>query len=157
DIFIAKYTNNGDYVWAHRYGGSGHDDGAGVAVDRTANCDGSSGTNCMVLTGSVDVNGGPVSLGGAGLTSHYQSGATVYVAKYSSAGAHLWSKTFWASSSDYGRAIAVDPSGNIALTGIFAGAVDFSLLASASLPSGNKLTSAGGNDVFVADFTGTGA
>ena len=156
DIFVAKYANDGGYVWAHRYGGSGHDSGAGVAIDRTFNCDGSSGTNCVVLTGSINTNGGPVSLGGAGLTNYYGTGDTVYVAKYSSAGAHLWSKTFWAPSSDYGRAIAVDPSGNIALTGVFGGSVDLSAAASGP-PGVHKLTSNGQLDVFVAELAGDGS
>ena len=47
DVFVAKYSSAGTYLWAKRVGGSNtsSDDVAyGVAVDPSANCDGSGGT-----------------------------------------------------------------------------------------------------------------
>src|SRR6185369_14395845 len=63
-------------------------------------------------------------------------------------GAHVWSKRFGGTADDYGYGLAVDPSGNVALTGSFRNTADF---------GGGPLTSAGGTDVFLASFTPSGA
>ncbi|MBI4705981.1 MAG: SBBP repeat-containing protein [Deltaproteobacteria bacterium] len=55
-------------------------------------------------------------------------------------GMHLWSKRFGDASDQYGRAVAVDGSGNMFVTGWFEGTVDF---------GGGPLASSG-QDVFVA-------
>jgi len=37
DIFVAKYSSTGTYVWANHYGGIGADSGNAVAVDAAGN------------------------------------------------------------------------------------------------------------------------
>src|SRR5207245_4522593 len=65
---------------------------------------------------------GTVSFGGGPITAN---GYTVVVAKFSPAGAHLWSRGFGDSFSNSGNGVAVDPSGNIAVTGALSGPIDF--------------------------------
>jgi hypothetical protein len=107
----------------------------GVAVDRSGN---------VVVTGyfegTVDFGGGPLTSAGFG---------DVFVASYSPAGAHRWSKRFGSSKSyGLGRGVAVDKSGNAVVTGDFEGTVGF---------GGAPLTSEGYSDIFVASFGPTGA
>jgi len=120
--------------WPRRLGGAGCEWVGGVAVDRSGN---------VVVTGyfegTVDFGGGPLTSAGFG---------DVFVASYSPAGAHRWSKRFGSSKSyGLGRGVAVDKSGNAVVTGDFEGTVGF---------GGAPLKSAGEDDTFVASFDPTG-
>jgi hypothetical protein len=145
DVFVAKYSSAGTYLWAKRLGGSdtSSDDVAyGVAVDPSANCDGNGGTGCVLVIGSffnsADVDGlvlaGPANM------------MTPFVAKYSAGGSRVWAKTFANNSEGYGRAIAVNATGDVAITGSFKESMDFG--------NGTK-SSFGSEDVFVAVLRGT--
>jgi hypothetical protein len=137
DIFVAKFDANGLHQWSHGFPGSGQtDDGFGVAVDGSGN---------VVVTGSFT---GTVDFGGVPLTS--AGGTDIVVAKYSAAGAHQWSKRFGNSTNnEVGYAVAMDGSGNVVVTGHFAGTVDF---------GGGPLTASGTNvDIYVAKFDANGA
>jgi hypothetical protein len=77
--------------------------------------------------------------------------ADIFLAKYSSAGAHIWSKRIGGTGVDVGNAISVKRDGTFAITGYFGsfgGPVDF---------GGGPLTSAGGSDAFVAEYASSGA
>ena len=91
DVVVAKYTSTGAHVWSKRIGSVGLDAGYGVAIDRSANCDGAGGTDCVLVAGgfgyTVDFDPGP---GTANLTT--AGAGDVFVAKYSSAGTYLWAK-----------------------------------------------------------------
>src|SRR5207244_6038240 len=130
-IFVAKYSAAGAPVWSRAFGGGLNDVGNGVAVD--------SGGNVVIIgtaSGSVNFGGGPITA----------NGYTVVVANFSPAGAHLWSRGFGDSFSNSGNGVAVDPSGNIAVTGAFSGPIDF---------GGGALISAA-VDIFLAKLSPTG-
>ena len=60
DIFAAKYSSSGAYIWAKRFGGSSSDSGNTIAVDNIGN----------VLVGgyfqdTIDFGGGPLTSAGA--------------------------------------------------------------------------------------------
>jgi fibronectin type 3 domain-containing protein len=135
DVFLAKYTSTGGYVWARRYGSSGADEGRAVAVDPT--------TDQIVVTGNFE---GSVNFGGGTLTSAGSN--DVFVAKYGSTGAHVWSRRAGGTSVDWGRTVAVTPAGDVIAGGSFARTADFGT---------GALTSAGGGDVFLARYAATGA
>ena len=114
DIVFAKYTSAGTHVWSKRMGAVALDQAFGVAIDRSANCDGEGGTDCVVVAGSfggtVDFDPGP---GTANLTT--AGAADAFVAKYSSAGTYLWAKRFGgsnASYNDYLYGVAIDSRTN---------------------------------------------
>ncbi len=135
DIFLAKYSASGSYLWSDNFGGTSNDVANSVAVDGSGN---------IVVTGYFN---GMVDFGGGPLVS--SGGADIFLAKYSAAGAHIWSKQF---GSDYtwgelANSVAVDSSGNIALTGSVIGPVDF---------AGGWLFGKGNYDVFVAKFSAAG-
>jgi hypothetical protein len=131
-----KYSASGAPVWSKRFGGVSDDRGVGVAV---------SGTGDVVATGywgaTADFGGGPVVNTG---------GADIFLAKYSSTGAYAWSKV-WGTSYGYGdvpHGVALDASGNIALTGSLLGPLDF---------GGGPLAESGSYDIFAAKFSASGA
>lgn len=116
DIFLVSYTANGAHLWSKRLGGTdtADDRARAVAVDTAGN---------VFLTGfvssaSIDFGGGP------------RTGGTqdVFVASYSGAGTHRWSKRFpdtYQSSGNYGSTIGVDASGRVCVGGGYSGAIDF--------------------------------
>ncbi len=120
DVYVAKYSPRGDHLWSKRFGGAGNDGAYEVAVDHTPNCDGQNGTDCILVTGTFE---GSASFGGASLAS--AGDRDIFVAKYSAAGAHLWSRRFGNTGADAGYGIAVDASGSVLLTGYFSGSTDF--------------------------------
>ena len=119
--------------WSRGFGGAGFQWGIGVAVDGAGN---------VVLVGNflgtVDFGGGPLTSAGD---------IDIYVAKFDPSGNHLWSQRFGDASTQMVKAVAVDESNNILVTGLFRSSVDF---------GGGPLTSAGDYDIFVAKFDPSG-
>jgi len=135
DIFVAKYSSSGGYVWAKSYGGSSIDMAKAIAVDHSGN---------VVVTGYYQ---GTANFGGGSWTS--AGGNDIFVAKYASAdGSPIWAKTFGSTTSDYGYGVAVDGSDNVLVAGDFTGTVDF---------GGGAQTPSGGGDIFVAKYSSAGA
>src|SRR5437660_1605268 len=113
DMFVAKYSATGQHLWSKRFGGTGDDYVHGIAVD---------GSGDVFLTGQFT---NTIDFGGPALTSAgYED---IFLAKISGAsGGYLWSKRFGsATRTDAGYGVAVDGSGNVAITGFFAYGVDF--------------------------------
>jgi hypothetical protein len=120
---------DGKHLWSKRFGDAATQMAYRVAID-------ASGSVILagVFMGSVDFGGG--ALTGSGSDD-------VFVAKLASDGSHLWSKSFGDANYQHVEDVAVDPSGNVVITGCFNGTVDF---------GGGALTSAGSSDIFVAKF-----
>ncbi len=138
DMFLAKYAAaNGNHLFSQRYGSTGIDSIGGVAID---------GSDQIVVVGKF---AGTVNFGGAtSLTA--VSGTDILLAKYSLAGAHVWSKSFGGTGSEDGNDLAIDPSNNVTLVGSFCGTLNL---------GGTDLSSASAcaaYDVFVATFGGAG-
>jgi hypothetical protein len=89
---------------------------------------------------------GDIDLGGGVLTG--AGGWDLFLAKYAPDGTHLWSQQFGSAASDYANGIAVDKFGFVSIVGRFSSTIDF---------GGGILTSAGGDDIFVAKFNPNGA
>jgi hypothetical protein len=121
------------HSWSQRFGGASTDGGQSVAVD---------GSGHVIVTGFFQ---GTADFGGGGLTS--AGGQDVFLARYTPAGAHVWSRRFGATSTDRGHAVAVDDDGNITITGCIQGTVDF---------GGGGITGGGNNDAFIACFDSSG-
>ena len=115
DSFLIKYAAaSGVPIWAYRFGSTGDDWVRAIAIDTR--------TGDVLLTGQFT---GTIDFGGPPLTSAgYED---IFLAKLNGMdGSHLWSKRFGSSSApDYGYGVAVDGSGNVAITGFFAGQADF--------------------------------
>lgn len=106
DIFVAKFTSMGALLWATYYGGTGPDEGHGIAADRNNN---------VVVTGRTYSNSGIATTGA------YQTTLTasedVFVVKFDSTGVRKWGTYYGGSYQDWGYGIATDASGNILITG----------------------------------------
>ena len=134
DVFVAKFDGSGRHVWSRRFGGTGHDEARGVAVDGAGN---------VLVAGWF---AGSVDLGGGVLTS--AGGLDNFIAKYDQSGGHIWSRRVGGGLDDQVFGLAIDASGDVVVTGYFDGTVDF---------GGGALTSAGSGDIFVAKYTSSGS
>ena len=133
DIFLAKLDASGNHVWSKRFGDAGPQ--AGTVVKATPD----GGVVLMsALGGSVNFGGGPVTSAG---------GFDVGLAKLDAAGNHVWSKRFGDAMEQAGNGLAVDAAGNVLVTGMFLGTVDF---------GGGAFTDKDGGDVFVLKLAGDG-
>jgi hypothetical protein len=89
---------------------------------------------------------------GAGVTNLTSAGSKdIFVAKYDPTGSLVFAFGLGSTSVDFGLDLAIDASGNIYVTGRFAGTVDFDPGAGVT-----NLTSAGDRDAFVARYDPTG-
>ncbi len=133
--FLVKYSSAGTHVWSKRLTtGSTIDEGTAVGVDGSG--------NVIVAAGFYNT----VSFGGSSMTS--AGSEDIGLIKYSSAGAHLWSKRMGGAGMEMVRSVAVDQTtGEFVTAGYFAGSVNF---------GGVALTSAGLNDAFVARYNSAG-
>ncbi len=141
DIFVAKYTSAGEYIWANQMGGTSSDIAFSLELD---------GSDNVYITGyfqgTVDFD---PSTNIANLTS--SGNQDIFVSKYTAAGEYVWVKRIGGAYQDYAYALALDDFDNVYITGYFQGTVDFD-------PSGSvaNLGSSGGNDIFVAKYTASG-
>ena len=123
DIFVARYTADGQPSWSQRAGGIGMDSAYGVAVDAESN---------IHVVGEFQ---GKVGFGTAASLISFGE-ADIFVAKYASTGAASWAKKFGGLGHDTSGGLALDSSGGIHIIGGFAGEATFD---SSTLTSGGLL------------------
>ncbi|MDI1481752.1 SBBP repeat-containing protein [Polyangium sp. y55x31] len=112
DAFLVLIDADGEAVWGESYGAMGtRQRGYSVAASKTGE---------IVMTGDM---AGTVSFGGADLES--RGGADMFVALYDPAGKHRWSRRFGGAATQSGRGVAIDDDGNVLVTGLYAGALEF--------------------------------
>ncbi len=129
DIFIAKYDNAGNCLWAQKAGGvSSWQTGFGIAVDGSSN---------SYVTGSFR---GTATFGTTTLTSYGVD--DIFTAKYDTDGNCLWAQQAGGTSVDIGLSIIVDASGSY-VVGQFMGTATFGT---------TTLTSNGSRDIFTAKY-----
>ena len=126
DVFVAKYSPAGDYLWSKLAGGMFDDAGNGIAVDATGK---------VVVTGTFQAaaNFGTGSLISAGRTD-------VFVARYAVDGTPLGAQRLGSADFDTGNGVAVDGSGRPVVIGSYRLGADF---------GGTPLTAAGMEDIFL--------
>ena len=138
DIYVAKLDSSGTEIWAKRFGDgvANADTGNAVAVDPLDN---------VLITGQFQDT---ITFGSQQLTAASGGdGFSLFVAKFSPAGDHVFSKAFGDASTQSGLAIAAAVDGSIAVGGFSNGAIDFG--------NGAK-PNAGGQRGFVAKLSSTG-
>ena len=133
DLFLVKLDQAGEHLWSKSFGDALPQGDIAIAVD---------GTDKILIAGSFF---GSVDFGGGPLTAPIFG--AVFVAKLDTTGAFLWAKSFDGVTFGARAYIAVDGMGNIFVAGDFHDSVNF---------GGGLITSAGGSDLFVAKFSGTG-
>jgi hypothetical protein len=118
DVFVSKLDTDGNFVWAANMGGQFTDIGASIAVDAAGNV-----YTTGYFKGWADFDPGP----GAFWLIYNTSNADVFICKLSPTGTLVWAKQFTSEPyfECYGHALALDPSGNVFVTGKFYGYADF--------------------------------
>jgi hypothetical protein len=112
NLFVASYDPSGNVLWVSNASGTGNIEGKGIARD---------------AAGNVYVSGyfsGSVTLGTTTLVSAGNN--DIFTAKLNSTGVFQWAVSAGGTSVDEGFAIAVDPIGNVYVTGYFSGTANFS-------------------------------
>lgn len=145
DVFVGSFTASGEHRWSRSGGGAADAFGTAIALD------GSGSAPKVHVTGYFServrfdqhpsrtdpASGGPLVSDGSD---------DIFIASFDAAdGSHLGSRGWGGSEGDRALGIAVDPSGNIYVTGNFAG--------SYSNFGGRILSSAGSSDIFVASYS----
>ncbi|MGA2824029.1 MAG: SBBP repeat-containing protein, partial [Bacteroidales bacterium] len=131
DIFTAEYDLDGNVLWAKSAGGSGDDEGMGIAADGSGN---------LYVTGmfySSSIAFGSTTLINSGLCD-------IFFAKYDVSGNVLWASGAGGSSYDNCWGMAGDVNGNTYITG---NSLSPSITFYSATPAGPKITltnSAGG-------------
>jgi len=97
-ITSASTGNSGSLVWTRQWGTGGNDFGFGLAIDAGGN---------LYLTGGA----------GGLLTNGYYAGQDAFAAKLDANGNHVWGGQLQDGGDSQGRAIALDASGNVFVTG----------------------------------------
>ena len=115
DIFIAKYSSNGTFLWGRSIGGSGQERPSGMDVTADGNI-----SLTGYFNGTVDFNPGSAV---NNLTA--TGNRDIFVLKLTSNGDYTWAHKFGSSLPDEGLATCFDPNGNVFVTGYFQETVDF--------------------------------
>jgi hypothetical protein len=99
DIFLAKYTTDGNLLWVQTIPCQGGGGASGLVLDSMGNC-------CL-----------------SGSDNYSEAGAfTFYVGKYSQDGSQLWLNSF---SGGFAQDIAIGPENQLVVTGEIYGSTDF--------------------------------
>jgi hypothetical protein len=138
DVFLSEFDSSGNFKGAWTWGGSGNDQGKGVATDSSGN---------VYVTGNfwytVDFDPG----GGDPHTSN--GGNDVFLSKFDSIGNFEWARVWGGSGWDSGYGVATDGSGNVYATGDFMYTVDFALTDPPCNEDPDEHTSNGYQDTFL--------
>lgn len=115
DVFVGKYDNSGNLIWAELMGGNGNDECYSIALDTSANI-----YITGWFTGTSDYDPGPSTF------NLVSTGPTdVYITKLDSSGNFMWAKSMGGTGPAEGNCVIADDSGNVYFTGEFTGTCDF--------------------------------
>ncbi|MBK8192109.1 MAG: T9SS type A sorting domain-containing protein [Lewinellaceae bacterium] len=114
DIFISKLDAFGNFVWAKSMGVE-FDWPFALAIDASGNV-----YSTGLFDGTADFDPGP---GTYNLTSIGET--DIFISKINASGNFVWAKSIGGILDDKGNSITSDASGNVYITGIYRGTVDF--------------------------------
>lgn len=130
DAFLVKLTSAGAHTWSKRFGDAGDQRGVAVATDHWTNV-----YLGMDFTGTINVGNGDVTTAG---------NFDIEVVQFGPTGNHQWSGRYGDAANQFVQSIETQfADGFPYVTGSNAGVVDF---------GGGPITSAGGQDIFLAKF-----
>lgn len=133
DIYIAKYSPSGSFLWAKKAGGSSKDEAKAIKCDAAGNV-----YICGTFKGSASFSG---------QTVYSKGNYDMFIAKYTTNGEMQWVKTAGGAWDDVAWGITVDNVGKIFVSGEFNASVKFDAI---------QLITTGNSDVFVARYNSSG-
>jgi hypothetical protein len=149
DAFLLKLDANGNYVWAKSFGSTGDDAAYGLAVAANGTLYATG-----VVANSVDFDPGPASA-----TPAINGGSDAYLVQFDANGQYLNSLRFGGAGDDEGRALAVDSTGALYVTGKFSinpnnlgSDIGVNFNPGSTSTSANTVFTAGSADLFVAKY-----
>ena len=135
-------------TWAKSIGGSSYYRGSSIKVDASGNV-----YTTGNFTGTADFDPGS---GTFNLTAD-AAGGDIFISKLDASGNFIWAKSIGSIGNDVGSSISVDASGNVYITGYFAGFAGGTAAADFDPGSGTfNLTSAGDADIFILKLDASG-
>lgn len=135
DIFIAKLSSSGQYLWAKRFGDAALQGVSGIAFDASSN---------LVVTGSFVGN---LDFGGGVLDAAGSQFSDVYVAKLDASGNEIWARRYGDINVQEAGGLSIGASGAIYVVGTFQNTIDF---------GGGPLSTGGDRDAFLLELDGGG-
>lgn len=141
DAYLAKFTNNGNILWATYFGGSLQDDSRDVTTDINNN---------VFITGITKSTSGIATLGAFQTVFGGGMFYDAYIAKFNSSGTMQWATYYGSSGDDGGFNIASDLSSNVFITGNTTSSSGIATL-------GAYQTTTFGGDAFLVKFNSIGA
>lgn len=142
DSYVVKMSPAGSRIFATYFGGSASDLAYGIDADNN---------NDIYLTGYTNGSGLPTLAWGAAYMAPYAGGNDGFIAKFSAAGALIWSTYYGGTSLDYAYDVITDGANNIIFTG-HTYSSDLPITAGAF----QIAQSGGSSDVFVVKFNNLG-
>lgn len=137
EMLLVKYDNAGNILWARNASGINDEKAHSIAVDTSGN---------IYIAGYF--SSPEVTFDGITLTNSGSGYADMFVVKYDADGNVVWAKSAWGPSQDYANGIALDPWGNVFVTGYFySSSMDF---------GGASVTNAGEWDIFIVKYNSDG-
>lgn len=138
-IFIAKYTSDGNFIWANKISCSGATTPGEIVLDNLGN---------IIVTGSFKKD---IYFSSDTLTSVSTSWNDIFISKFDTSGIFLWAKSAGGSSEDELFSCGTDESGNIFVCGDFYSTADFDPGIGVA-----NLTSSGLRDIFILKLSQAG-
>lgn len=138
EVFIVKYTPQGNIVWAQKAGGPGKDWAQSISIDFLF------GIVISGATASSSFNYGSITMTSPG-TQLFDG----YILKVDTLGTPVWWKRFGGTDNERGNAITIDEMGDVIVAGQFASTV-FGI-------ANKTLTTKGAYDIYVAKYYPNGS
>lgn len=108
DIFVVKYNQSGNIIWAKSNGGNFNDTSYGIAIDNFNN---------IYIAGDFKSN--TITFGTNTFTNTNAGNPDIIVVKYDALGNVVWAKQTGGSSEEYAYGICSDTNNNIVVSGYF--------------------------------------
>ncbi len=144
DVFILKFDNSGNRLWATYYGGSTGDRGHSVTCDPDGN---------LFITGATNSVNFPLQDVGTFFQDTYSGSNDGFVMKFDNSGNRLWATYYGADGDDQGSTIISDLNGGIFLTG-YTGSSNFPVQDAGTFFQG--IHGGGNYDLFISKFDNSG-
>ncbi|MDZ4664270.1 MAG: gliding motility-associated C-terminal domain-containing protein [Bacteroidota bacterium] len=143
DVFILKFDNSGNRLWATFYGGVSQDLGASIGVDATGK---------VFVCGNTASANFPTQNSGTFFQGALNGGGDAFILKFDNVGNRLWATYYGGELTDQFNALTLDNNGNLFLAG---------QTSSQSFPTQNASTffqaaNAGNTEACIAKFDNLG-
>jgi hypothetical protein len=138
DLFITKYDNMGNVVWAKSCGGTKKDQSTSISADENGN---------ILIAGTF--SSPSIKFGAITLTNNGEENSTIFIAKYNSSGDLLWATSAGGDKNDDLTSITTDTENNVFIAGSFYGFIAFD---TTRINSTDTIYS----DIFVAKYNASG-